>query len=94
MERTEAARFSFLMSIPIIFIASMIYPLMELDFAQIATFNHKAILFGFLTSFIVGYLCIKYFMKLLGALSLKIFGYYCLTAAVVMFGLFQVFYHH
>ena len=94
MERTEAARFSFLMSIPIIFIASMIYPLTELDFAQIASFNHKAILLGFLTSFIVGYLCIKYFMKLLGALSLKIFGYYCLTAAVVMFGLFQVFYHH
>lgn len=93
MDRVEAARFSFLMSIPIIFLASMIYPLMELDFAQISTFNYKAIIFGFITSFVVGYLCIKYFMKLLGVLSLRIFGYYCLTAGLLMFGLFQVFYH-
>ncbi|MBQ8634612.1 undecaprenyl-diphosphate phosphatase [bacterium] len=93
MNRIEAARFSFLMSIPIILLASLIYPLSELDFAAIATFNHKAIFLGFLTSFIVGYLCIKYFMKLLGQLSLKTFGYYCLIAALVMMGVFQAFYH-
>ena len=93
IERIKAARFSFLMSIPIILLASMVYPLIELDFSQIANFNHKAIFIGFLTSFVVGYLCIKYFMKLLGRLSLRIFGYYCLVAAVLMFGLFQVFYH-
>ena len=93
MNRVEAARFSFLMSIPVIFLASLIYPLFELDFASIATFNHKAIILGFLTSFVVGYLCIKYFMKLLGQLSLRIFGYYCLIAAFVMFGLFQFYYH-
>ena len=93
MNRVEAARFSFLMSIPVIFLASLIYPLFELDFASIATFNHKAIILGFLTSFVVGYLCIKYFMKLLGQLSLRIFGYYCLIVAFVMFGLFQFYYH-
>jgi undecaprenyl-diphosphatase len=94
MERTKAARFSFLMSIPIILLASMIYPLFELDFSQIINFNHKAILLGFVTSFVVGYLCIKYFMKLLAKLSLRIFGYYCLVVACLMFGLFQVFCHH
>ena len=93
IERVKAARFSFLMSIPIILLASMIYPLFELDFTQIANFNHKAMFLGFLTSFIIGYLCIKYFMKLLGHLSLRIFGYYCLAASVLMFGLFQVFHH-
>ena len=93
MDRVKAARFSFLMSIPIIFLASFIYPLIELDFSTIATFNHKAIAVGFVASFIVGYLCIKYFMKLLGQLSLRIFGYYCLVAAIVMFSLFQVYYH-
>ena len=93
MDRLKAARFSFLMSIPIIFLASMIYPLFELDFNLISTFNHKAIIFGFLSSFIIGYLCIKYFMKLLAKLGLKIFGYYCLTVAIMMFGLFQVYYH-
>ena len=93
MNRVEAARFSFLMSIPIILLASMIYPLMELDLSEIATFNFKAIIFGFITSFVVGYLCIKYFMKLLGQLSLKTFGFYCLVASVVMFFVFE-FYHH
>ncbi len=93
IERVKAAKFSFLMSIPIIFLASMIYPLIELDFSQIADFNHKAMIFGFISSFIVGYLCIKYFMKLLGRLSLRIFGYYCLVVAILMFGLFQVYCH-
>ncbi len=94
MDRLKAARFSFLMSIPIITLASLIYPLVELDLAQISTFNLKAMIFGFLASFVVGYLCIKYFMKLLAKLSLRIFSYYCLVAAIVMFGLFQVYYHH
>lgn len=93
-DRIKAARFSFLMSIPIILLASLIYPLKELDLNIITTFNFKALTLGFLTSFVVGYLCIKYFMKLLAKLSLRIFGYYCLVAALVMFGLFQVFYHH
>ena len=94
VERTKAARFSFLISIPIIFLASMIYPLFELDFNAISSFNHKAMALGFLTSFFVGYICIKYFMKLLAKLSLRIFGYYCLVVAVMMFGLFQAYCHH
>ena len=93
MKRVDAARFSFLMSIPVIFLASLVYPLLELDFKEIMTFNLKALLLGFLTAFIVGYLCIKYFMKLLGKLSLRIFGYYCLLMSVVMFFVFQFFYH-
>ena len=93
MDRIQAARFSFLMSIPVIFLASLIYPLVELDFSQILTFNLKAIFLGSLASFVVGYLCIKYFMKLLGRLSLRTFGYYCLIIAVVMFSVFQFFYH-
>lgn len=89
LKRVDAARFSFLMSIPIIFLASLIYPLLELDLSQIATFNLKAIAFGFLASFVVGYLCIKYFMKLLGKISLKCFGYWCFFASVAMFLLFE-----
>ncbi len=94
IDRLKAARFSFLMSIPIITLASLIYPLIELDLAQISTFNLKAMFLGFLASFVVGYLCIKYFMKLLAKLSLRIFSYYCLVVALLMFGLFQVYYHH
>jgi len=93
LDRKKAARFSFLMSIPVIFLASMIYPLMELDFNQIVTFNFKAIILGFITSFVVGYFCIKYFMELLGKITLKHFAYYCFAASLLMFLLFQFFYH-
>ena len=92
LNRVEAARFSFLMSIPVILLESMIYPLMSLDFNLITTFNLKAIAIGFLVSFIVGYLCIKYFMKLLGKLTLKSFAYYCLIISPLMFFVFEAFY--
>ena len=90
VERYKAARFSFLMSIPVILLASLIYPIFELDFNSIMTFNLKAIAIGFLVSFVVGYLCIKYFMELLKKFTLRFFGYYCLLVSVLMFVLFQV----
>ena len=93
MDRVKSARFSFLISIPVIILASMLYPLIELDLSQIATFNLKAIFVGFIVSFIVGYYCIKYFMKLLEKLNLKSFGYYCYFVSIVMFLLFQFVYH-
>ena len=93
MDRVASARFSFLMSIPVIILASMGYPMFELDLSQISTFNIKAIIVGFFVSFVVGYFCIKYFMKLLKKLSLKSFGYYCLVVSAVMFLVFQFAYH-
>ena len=93
LSRIEAARFSFLMSIPIILLASMAYPIMELDLSEFSTFNFKAIICGFIASFAVGYLCIKYFMKLLSKLSLKSFAYYCFFASVAMYLIFEFFYH-
>ncbi len=93
MDRVKAARFSFLMSIPIILLASMIYPLIEIDFSEFSTYNFKAIILGFLASFVVGYLCIKYFMKMLSKISLKVFGYYCTVVSILLFLLFQFYYH-
>lgn len=93
VDRIEAARFSFLMSIPVILFATFIYPIVELDFSQIVTFNLKAIIIGTMVSFVVGYFCIKYFMLILKKLSLRIFGYYCLFASILMFLLFQFAYH-
>lgn len=93
IDRVSAARFSFLMSIPVILLASLVYPIIELDCSQIATFNFKAIILGSLTSFAVGYLCIKYFMQLLGKISLRAFGYYCIIASITMFFVFGFFHH-
>ncbi len=93
MDRVSSARFSFLASIPVILLASLVYPLLELDFAQISHFNLKAMFLGTLTSFVVGYFCIKYFMKLISRISLKGFSYYCFFVSIIMFLLFQFYYH-
>ena len=89
LDRVKAAKFSFLLSVPIIIGASLFYPILEIDFAQLQTFNIKALIMGFLVSFIVGYLCIKYFMKLLGKITLKCFSYYCFVVGLAMFVLFS-----
>ena len=81
-DRTEAARYSFLLSIPIILGASMVYPLIKLDLAEVITYNWTAIIVGTIVSAIVGYLCIKYFLKFVSKFSLGIFGYYCLLMGI------------
>lgn len=93
VDRVKAARFSFLMSIPIILGASMVYPLLDMDFSQAANINVKAFFWGFLTSFATGYLCVKYFMSLLGKVTLKCFSYYCFVVGALMFLLFSICHH-
>ena len=85
LDRQTAARYSFLLSIPIILGASMVYPLIKIDVTEAMTYNWFAIIAGTVVSGIVGYLCIKYFMKFISKFSLNIFGYYC-----VIMGLFTL----
>ena len=85
MDRATAARYSFLLSIPIIVIASIFYPLIKLDIAEISTYNWIAIIVGTIVSGIVGYLCIKYFLKFVSKFSLAFFGYYCLLIGFFTF---------
>ena len=84
-DRTTAAKYSFLLSIPIILIASMFYPLLKIDLTEILTYNWPAIIVGTIVSTIVGYLCIKYFLKFVGKFSLATFGYYCLLMGIFTF---------
>ena len=72
-DRTTAARYSFLLSIPIIVGASMLYPFIKIDMSEFATYNWTAITIGTIVSAIVGYLCIKYFLKFVGKYSLAFF---------------------
>ncbi len=44
LDRVKAAKFSFLLSVPIIIGASLFYPILEIDFAQLQTFNIKALI--------------------------------------------------
>ena len=84
-DRTTAAKYSFLLSIPIILGASMLYPLIKLDLQEVITYNWAAITVGTIVSAIVGYLCIKYFLKFVGKFSLAVFGYYCLLMGIFTF---------
>ena len=89
-ERAEAAKYSFLLSIPVILGASIIYPIFTLDIKEIQTFNITAIIIGTIISGIVGYLCIKYFLKFVSKFSLAIFGYYCLVIGILASVFFTV----
>lgn len=82
MERENAAKYSFLLSIPIILGASMVYPFLKIDLAEVVTYNWIAIILGTIVSGVVGFLCIKYFLKFVAKFSLSIFGYYCLIVGI------------
>ena len=82
MDRSVAARYSFLLSIPIILGSSMVYPFVKLDFHEFVAFNWMAIIAGTVVSGLVGYVCIKYFLKFVAKFSLAIFGYYCIIAGI------------
>ena len=71
-----------MLSIPIILGASMVYPLIKIDIKEALTYNWIAIIVGTIVSAIVGYLCIKYFMKFISKFSLNIFGYYCVVMGI------------
>lgn len=91
LDRVTAARYSFLLSIPIILGASMVYPLVKIDVAEAINYNWTAILVGTIVSGITGYLCIKYFMKFISKFSLAIFGYYCILAGIATAIFFSFF---
>ena len=88
-DRTTSARYSFLLSIPIIMGASMFYPLLEINLKEVVSYNWTAIIVGTFVSGIVGYLCIKYFMKFLSKFSLACFGYYCVLMGIFAFIFFK-----
>lgn len=91
LDRITSARYSFLLSIPIILGASMVYPLVKIDVAEAVGYNWSAIIAGTIVSGITGYLCIKYFMRFISKFSLAIFGYYCIIAGIATAVFFSIF---
>lgn len=91
LDRITAARYSFLLSIPIILGASMVYPLVKIDIHEALQYNWEAIIAGTVVSAVVGYVCIKYFMKFISKFSLAIFGYYCIIAGIATAVFFTIY---
>lgn len=74
MKRREAGTFSFLLSLPIIF-AGILKEVPDLMKTQ-NTDGMIVLLTGVAASFVVGFLTIHYFMKLIGQIHLKYFAFY------------------
>ena len=91
LDRVTCARYSFLLSLPIIIGASIFYPILELELNEFLNFNWIAFIVGFFISFVSGYFCIKYFLKFLAKHSMKVFAYYCWIAGAFMFVFFKFF---
>ena len=87
-DRITAARYSFLLSIPVILGASMIYPLIKINPVDFSNFNWFAIIVGTIVSGVVGYFCIKYFLKFLEKFSLRFFGIYCIIMGFLAYWFF------
>ncbi len=83
LPRHTAARFSFLLSIPIVFGAGL---QKMVDAAQkgIGREEWLVMLAGLVTSAIVGYIAIRVLLKFLSNHSLNVFGYYRIALGVVL----------
>jgi undecaprenyl-diphosphatase len=85
LKRDASARFSFMLGAPIILGAGLL-PLFDLVQAGGLRQELPALLVGFLTAAIAGYLCIKYLLSYLRHGSLYVFAAYCavIGAATVL----------
>lgn len=83
LRRDEAARFSFLMSVPITAAAAL---LSLVDVAVEGIDPHGALLFlaGSVSSGVVGYLAIRFLLDYLARHSLRVFAYYRFALAAVV----------
>ena len=90
LKREEAARFSFIIGIPLI-LGVFLHSLFNLDFSedQIKSIGPTAIIAGFTTSFSIGLVVIHFFLKFLKRNSLNIFGYYRIILGIILLILFR-----
>ncbi len=83
MKRKEAGAFSFLLSLPII-IAGILKEIPDLMKTQDNS-SLLILLTGVCTSFVVGWMTVHFFMKLIGRIELKYFAFYRWIIALIMF---------
>jgi undecaprenyl-diphosphatase len=83
LDRPSAARFSFLMSVPVMLGAGA---LAVIDLLNLAGFSDQlpALFAGFITAAVVGYLSIRWLLSYLVKRPLYIFSIYCVVASFVV----------
>lgn len=78
LERREAARFSFLMSIPIMLAAGLL-AVVDLIQSPITSSQMSIFIVGFIVSGITGYISIRWLLSFLATKTMKLFGIYCIA---------------
>lgn len=86
LSRQSAARFSFLLSIPVIVLAGGLETLEYAQVASVADINF--LLIGAMISALSAYACIHYFLKLLEKISMLPFVVYRMILGIILFTLF------
>ena len=81
IDRERAARFSFLMVIPLIF-GSMAKSLLEIDSVTQSP-DYLSLLVGFIAAFITGIFACKWMIALVKKSQLKYFSFYCIVLGVI-----------
>jgi len=89
LDRVTSARYSFLLSIPIIILAALFNAFGMTGISEVIKFNWSAILVGSFVAGISGYFCIKYLLIFLSKHKLNIFAYYCWILGVFMYFFFS-----
>ncbi|PIS27593.1 MAG: undecaprenyl-diphosphatase [Candidatus Marinimicrobia bacterium CG08_land_8_20_14_0_20_45_22] len=82
ISRMEAARFSFLLSVPAVLGATILEG-KDVLAVGVAVLDWKILLIGLISSFIVGYLSLKFLLKIVQSGKFSWFAPYCLTVGLL-----------
>ncbi len=89
IDRQKAARFSFLMVVPLI-LAKMAKDLMDAEGLQAISSQILPLSIGFIAAFLTGLLACKWMIALVQNAKLKYFAYYCFGVALLSFFLYKL----
>ncbi len=81
IDKEESARFSFLMSVPLI-LGVMFKEIYSLFIIQSYTIDYLDLFIGFFTAFIIGIFACKWMINLVKNSQLKYFSYYCIFVGI------------
>lgn len=89
LKRKAAAEFTFLLAIPTILGISL-KKLLDISFTKLSVDEILVYIFACLSSAIIGYLVIKFFLKYLADNKLNVFAYYRFALAIVLLTFFYL----
>ena len=82
LKRHDAAKFSFLLSVPTLACAGLLECKDALN-ATVSNVGHTPLLFGFLASFITGFLSIWFFFAIIKKAKFYYFALYCIAIGLI-----------